>query len=77
MNVFRYVVNNIGLNDQSQGSLGVVYLLLIYMAQMEDAKPSPMVETNAYREVLARLRKICDGPGLKVLERAIGTRVDL
>ena len=75
MNVFRYVIGNVGLHDQSQGTNGVLYLLLEAMAKAEDDDPSPMVEVNAYQEVLARLRTISDGPGLKAVEQIIGTRV--
>jgi hypothetical protein len=55
MNCYQNVISKLGLNTDSQGFHGNLFLMLKILSDYEDATPTADTYGNPYREVLHRL----------------------
>lgn len=74
MNIYRRIINELGLCRDHQNYHGQLYLMLALLGDLEAANPTVDTYSNPWREVLHRMRNYRATPAYQQLETLIGTR---
>ena len=74
MNVYRRIINELGLCRDHQNYQGQLYLMLSLLADLEAANPTADTYSNPWREVLHRMRNYRETHAYRQLEALIGDK---
>jgi len=76
-NVYRTVIDNLGMSEDSQGKEGYLYLMLRMLQDYENLNPTADTHANPYRELLqVRLADYADTHAVKSITQLIGSRTE-